>query len=329
MTFARFVAVPENRSALVAVQRIAACLGSGSRRATPPLHLHGPAGTGKTHLVSALVEEVTRRRPDLLVSLFPAEDLDLLARSAERSIDGGPLQAASQSDLLVVEDLQHLHPRSAEACVQMFDALRARRVPQVFTALVGPRWLEAPARLRSRLASGLVVEMEPLGAASRLALLQDKAQRRQLAVGRPVLAWLAEHLTGGGRQLEGALTTLEKLSRLPGKALDVPAVAEYFRDQVEASRPTVERITQRVCHCFDVQPRQLQSSRRSRDVLLPRQVGMYLARKLTALSLEQIGSHFGGRDHSTVLHACRKVEQALTHDPVLGGTVRQLHSELA
>src|SRR5947209_1241380 len=153
LTFARFVAVPENRSALVAVQRVAACLGSGSRRATPPLYLHGPAGTGKTHLVSALVEEVTRRRPDLVVSVFPAGDLNLLARSPEDSAGEGPLQAAGQSDLVVVEDVQHLHPRSAETCVQLFDGLRARRVAQVFTASVGPRWLEAPARLRSRLAS--------------------------------------------------------------------------------------------------------------------------------------------------------------------------------
>jgi chromosomal replication initiator protein len=200
----------------------------------------------------------------------------------------------------------------------------------VLTALAGPRHLaNLPARLASRLAGGLVVRLETLSAPSRLAVLEDRAQRRQLAVGRDVLAWLAEHLTGGGRQLEGAIARLETLARLNDQPLDVATVAEQFRTEAEVSRPTVERIVQRVGGYFRVEPRQLQSRRRSRQVLLPRQVGMYLARQLTGLSLEQIGAYFGGRDHSTVLHACRKVEQALTEDAVLSGVVRQLHSDLA
>jgi chromosomal replication initiator protein len=184
------------------------------------------------------------------------------------------------------------------------------------------------ARLGSRLAAGLVVGLDPLSAPARLALLQDKAQRRQLAVHPEVLAWLAEHLTGGGRQLEGALARLETLARLRDQPLDVAIVAEHFREQIKEGGPMVEHIVQRVGGCFQVEPRQLQSRRRSRQVLLPRQVGMYLTRQLTGLSLDQIGAYFGGRDHSTVLHACRKVEQALIQDAALSGLVRQLHAEL-
>src|SRR5207302_9774107 len=106
------------------------------------------------------------------------------------------------------------------------------------------------------------------------------------------------------------------------------AVAEHFRDDAEARRPTVERIAQRVGRYFRVTPDVLQSRRRRRDALLPRQVGMYLARQLTGLSLHQIGAYFGGRDHSTVLHACRKVEQALARDINLSGAVRRLHADL-
>jgi chromosomal replication initiator protein len=233
-----------------------------------------------------------------------------------------------------VEDLQHLPARAVEALVQLLDYLHARQRLVVVTALAGPqqlghRGVRFPARLTSRLAGGLVVGLEPLQAASRLALLLDKAQRRQLAVSRDVLSWLAEHLTGGGRQLEGALARLETLARLHARPLDVAVVAVHFREQVEASQVTVERIAQRVCGYFRVEARQLQSRRRHRNVLLPRQVGMYLARQLTALSLDQIGAFFGGRDHSTVLHACRKVEQALGQDPLLSGVVRQLHADLA
>jgi chromosomal replication initiator protein len=157
--------------------------------------------------------------------------------------------------------------------------------------------------------------------------LQDKAQRRQLAVSLEVLAWLAEHLSGG-RQLEGALVQLETLVRLRDRPLDLPTVANHFRPLVQANRLTVERIAQQVGSYFRIEPRHLQSRRRYRNVVVPRQIGMYLARQLTDLSLEEIGSHFGGRDHSTVLHACRKVNEALVHDLAISGAVQQLQAEL-
>jgi chromosomal replication initiator protein len=341
LTFAHFLDVPESASARAAVQRLAASLAEGPSlfpssaikgaepglRGYNPLFLHGPAGTGKTHLVSALVDHATRAHRRLAFTLLQAGDF---RRSSDANGDNGEhWPAVPDSDLVILEDVQHVPTTAAEALVAMTDELLAREVPLVCTAAVGPRWLPAAARLRSRLASGLVVELRPLQAASRLSVLQDKAQRRQLAVSREVLAWLAEHLPGNGRQMEGAVTRLEGLARMHRQPLDVALVAEHFREEVEASRPTVERISERVCQCFQVKPGDLRSGRRSRQVLVPRQVSMYLARQLTGLSLEQIGHHFGGRDHTTVLHACRKVEQALIGDPVLSGTVRQLQSELA
>jgi chromosomal replication initiator protein len=360
LTFARFLAGPENRSALLAVQDVAAtfCAGRPCRRS--PLFLHGPAGTGKTHLVHALVEEITRRCPDRVVALLSARELDGPTGGGSRSEDAGsgterhgaatnhapslirnppsstlnePLEAARQSDLVVVEDLQYLPARAAEPVVQLLDHVHARQRQVVVTALAGPqqlahRGVRFPARLTSRLAGGLVVGLEPLQAPSRLALLQDKAQRRQLAVSPDVLVWLAENVSAGGRELEGALARLEALARLQPRPLDVAGVAGHFREQVEASRVTVEHIARRVSGYFRVEARQLQSRRRARSVVVPRQVGMYLARRLTALSLDQIGAYFGGRDHSTVLHACRKVEQALENDPLLSGAVRQLQADL-
>jgi chromosomal replication initiator protein len=186
-----------------------------------------------------------------------------------------------------------------------------------------------PVRLASRLAGGLVVGLELFGPASRHEFLRRLGEGRGLAIDPAVLAWLAENTPGSARQLEGALTRLADLARALGRPPDEAEVRAAFRPDAETHRPTVERIAQRVSRHFRVEPARLRSRGRTREVLLPRQVGMYLARRLTALSLEQIGAYFGGRDHSTVLHACRKVERALADDPGLSGAVRQLHAELS
>jgi len=325
---ARWVSLPENSSAQLAVERVLECLcNRGRRRALNPLFLHGPAGTGKTHLVSGLVAEASRRCPDLTASLLAAGDFEGLLRSEEAASD---LRAAREADLLIVEDLQHLSPRAAEAFAGLVDHRLGRERQLVFTALTGPAQLLAlPARLTSRLGSGLVVGLRPLSPEGRRTFLRERVGQGRLSLNPDVLGWLAEHVGGSVRQLEGAVNRLEALARLDNRALSLEEVADTFQVEAEARRLTVERIAQRVGDFFQVEPEQMQSRRRSRNALLPRQVGMYLARQLTDLSLQQIGAYFGGRDHTTVLHACRKVEQALTRDVTLSGAVRQLHADLA
>jgi chromosomal replication initiator protein len=323
--FDSWISLPENRAARLAVERVAEAVASG--RARQPLFLHGPSGTGKSHLTAALVGQVTRQAPDRVISVLAAGDFEALVRP-----EGGheDLAAARRADLLIVEDLQHLSSRVVEAFVHLVDRGQARGQQQVFTAAAGPAQLaHLPARLTSRLASGLVVGLLPLSPESRLVYLESRVRERGLNVDRAVLAWLAEHLAGSGRQLDGAIHRLQTVQRLDGRCLSVETVADLFRPEAEAGRPTVERIAQRVGRYFDVELRQLQSRARSRGILMPRQVGMYLARQLTSLSLQQIGAYFGGRDHSTVLHACRKVEQALAADVPLSLAVRQLHADLA
>jgi chromosomal replication initiator protein len=326
--FACFVSAPENRAALTAMKDLATLADGCPYEGANPIYLHGPAGTGKSHLVASLIGELSRNNAGLIINVLEAVAL------ARASGDDALPENAHSSDLLVLEDLQHLPVRGAERLSNLIDYRLNHKLPLVCTASVGPGHLSHrgerfPNRLTSRLASGLVIELHPLQATSRLLFLEEQARKRQLALSREVLVWLSENLTGGARELEGALNQLDQLARLHRPPLDLATVARSFRDQAEAGRPTIERIALRVSGFFQVAARQLQSRRRYRDVLLPRQVGMYLTRKLTGMSLEQIGIYFGGRDHTTVLHACRKVEQAMRRDTVLCGVVRRLRADLA
>jgi chromosomal replication initiator protein len=281
--------------------------------------------------VSGLVEDVLQRAPQSVVSVVAAKEIAAPAILPEMNpldeTDG--LRQWKTSDLLIVEDLQHLPKSSGDVLAHLIDSCQVRQVPVAVTASVAPRELDVDLRLSSRLTGGLVVELQSLGVSSRLAILQQKAQERQLAVRREVLTWLAEHLIASGRELEGAVTRLELLSRTSRCLLDVPSVVCHFQEEAKAGQPSIERIVQKVSGHFHIPRSELSSGTRNRKVVLPRQLGMYLSRRLTDLSLQEIGTHFGGRDHTTVLHACRKVETALSHDAVLAGTVQQLRAELS
>jgi len=241
---------------------------------------------------------------------------------------------AAEADLLIVEDVQYLPTVAAETFGGLLDERESAGKGAILTANVGPRHLNFrgqpyPLRLTSRLASGLSVCLEPMQAESRRFFLEELAQRRQLATSGDILDWLAENMTGGCRQLEGAIAQLEALNKVARSPLKKSAILEHFRSQADANRPTVDRIAEQVSGYFKIDVDDLRSRRRWRSILLPRQISMYLARKLTPMSLKLIGSFFGDCDHTTVMHACKKVEQAMKDDAVLSGAVRQIETGLA
>jgi chromosomal replication initiator protein len=321
-----WILLPENRAARQAIERVVQCVWSGSsRRTINPLFLHGPTGTGKTHLVNDLIRQLTRDA-DRQVALLQASDIPIGLAANTSEEDREEMTAARHADVILIEDLQHLPARAVDSLVQVLDRCLSRQQQVVCTANRGPAQIShLPARLANRLAQGLVVGLEALSPPSRRHYLALRASGKS----KDVLDWLAEHTPGSIRQLEGSLRRLDQLELALGRSALLEEVHVAFREDADAATPTVERIAQQVGRYFRVAPQQLCSDRRSRQVLVPRQVGMYLARQLTSLSLQQIGAYFGGRDHSTVLHACRKVEQALTSDASLCGAVRDLRADLA
>jgi chromosomal replication initiator protein len=316
------LANPENRVALAAMQDVLFDLTSPAGHSTQSdlLYLHGPSGSGKSLMVATLLDALADA------------NIHACSLSANDFADAPDLDTARQADLLVVEDLQHLPLRCAETMIDLIDDRAQHGAPTIVTAVYGPSGLvhrDQPHRYRltNRLAAGVVVALAPMTAPSRRRFLEVKTGEASLNLRPEILDWLADHLAGGGRQLEGAIRQLRSLQRMQSRPLQLSEVRAHFVGQLESQG--LERIVDKVSSYFRVPAKRMLAASRSRDVMLPRQVAFYLARQLTGLSLQKIGAYAGGRDHKTVDHACRRIEAAAKVDPTLRGALGQLTAQLS
>ena len=328
-----FVVVEENRSAARAVSDLVRRVVLARRIRVGPLVLHGLPGTGKTHLVTAALKAMAEESRTATGRVIAARELarpdELGDRGGKGDRRGFADPDVTSCDLLIIEDVQHLPRASADALCQLIDDRAARELALIVTASAGPAGLtHLPRRLTSRLAGGLVVQLEPAGKASRRAIIEARAGRMRLAP--DALDWLAAR--GGG--LRTALGMMQALAQAGGRRagpLDRKAIEEILEQGdggPAASRGgELPEIIKRVCAAFGVTRKELFGASRLRRVLVPRQVAMALAREVGGQSLPRIAAAFD-RDHSTVLHACRKVEEMVEDDVALAATVRQLRKEL-
>lgn len=300
-----------------------------------PLFIYGGVGLGKTHLACAIGNDVLDRIPDARVVYLSADSfMSELIAAMRRDRMGEFKRRFRRVDLLILDDVQFLAGREStqEEFFHTFNVLYEAHKQIVLTSDKFPK--EIPSleeRLRNRFESGLIADIQPPDIETRLAILEKKAENEKLALPSDVAMFLAEKFDSNVRELEGSLTRLHAFASLNGSLIDLDLARRVLKSFLEhrADRSvTIESIQKAVSDYFHLQPADLVSKSRTRHVSHPRQIAMYLCRRHTDASFPVIGDRFGGRDHTTVIHAQQVVEQRLKHDSALRQAVDALISRI-
>ncbi len=315
-TFEYFVVGKPNELAYAAARRIA----EAATVPFNPLFLYGGVGLGKTHLMHAIAWNIRKRTPNRRIIYLSAEKFMYQFVRALRIKDTMAFKEEFRSvDVLMIDDVQFIGGREAtqEEFFHTFNALVDQNRQVVISADKSPSDLEGvEERMRSRLGWGLVADIHPTTYELRLGILETKAEQMRSEIPSKVLEFLAHKITSNVRELEGALNRIVAHGTLIGRPITLETTQELLHDLLRANdrRVTIEEIQKRVAEHFNVRVADMHSARRARAVARPRQVAMYLSKQLTARSLPEIGRKFGGRDHTTVMHAVRKIEELKSTD---------------
>ena len=310
-TLDNFVVGPSNRMAHAAALRIA----QEPTAQFNPLILYGPLGLGKTHLLRGIAQAAREQHRSLQVLYLAAE---AFTNSFLEDMRAGRLAAFRQrvrgADLLLIDDIQFMASKKAtqNELLHTFEALDAEGKQVVLATDQHPRLIEEfSEQLANRLMAGMACPVEPPDFDTRVGILDVKSQALGLHLHRDVLEFVASHFRTNVRELEGALHCLKAQAEFTRRAIDLAAAQQALAELMRHSTKTVnlKEVEQAICQAFEVKPEQLRSPDRSRSVSQPRMLAMYLARKYTGAAYEAIGKHFGGRNHSTVMFAERKVQK--------------------
>jgi chromosomal replication initiator protein len=326
-TFSSFVVGAANRLAHAAALQVTEAVADQPLRYNP-LYLHAKVGLGKTHLLQAIAWEVKRRKPKAKLLYLTAERFMYSFAEALQARDAVAFKDKIRAiDILLIDDIEFLQGRTfqQELCHTLNSLIDGGK-QVVVAADCPPMQLESfDARMRSRLSGGLVAELGSLDYDLRYKILKRRAaekadQERGFGITEPVIEFLAGQLSESGRELEGAVTRIHAAYQLTAQPVTVESAEQIIADLVRGKEPRrvkIDDILRVIMKHFGVNRGDLLSSRRNRSIVRPRQIGMYLAKSLTARSLPEIGRRFGGRDHTTVLHAIRKIESLLAEDAAL------------
>ena len=330
-TFANFVVGKPNELAFAVARRTA----ESEKVAFNPLFLYGGVGLGKTHLMHAIAWQIRQQNPSRKVMYLSAEKFMNRFVQALRFRDTISFKEQFRSvDVLMIDDVQFISGKEStqEEFFHTFNALVEDGRQVIVSADKSPTDLEGmEERLRSRLGWGMVADIHPADYELRLGILQSKAEQAQVEISDKVLEFMAHRIVSNVRELEGALNRILAHAMLIGREITIDSTADLLADLLRASsrQISVDVIQKRVAAHYGVRVSEMFSARRARNIARPRQIAMYLAKNLTSLSYPEIGRQFGGRDHTTVMHAVRTVENLMKSDAQLNEDVELIKSILA
>jgi len=316
LTFENFVVGKSNELAQAAAFRVA----ESDQVPFNPLFLYGGVGLGKTHLMHAIAHQIRKKKPEKRVIYLSAEKFMYQFIRALRNKNTMAFKERFRTvDVLMVDDVQFIIGKEStqEEFFHTFNALFDQNRQVVLSADKSPSDLQGlEERMRTRFGWGLVADIHPTTYELRLGILQTKAEQSKMQVPSKVMEFLAHRISSNVRELEGALTRIVVHASLIGQPITIETTQELLKDLLRANdrRVTIEEIQRRVAEHFNIKQSDMQSPRRARQVARPRQVAMFLAKQLTTRSLPEIGRKFGGRDHTTVMHAVKKVEELCAAD---------------
>jgi chromosomal replication initiator protein len=330
LDFGHFVVGPSNQLAAAAAQAVADAPG----RAYNPLFIHGGVGLGKTHLLTAIARRLLPRMPK--IRMISCEEF---VNRFVGALKSGTMEALRHewrdSDALLIDDIHFLagKEQTQEEFFHTFNHLYQLGKQICLTSDSLPRDIpNLEDRLISRFHWGLAVKIEPPCTETRMAIVRKKSEQRGLEVPDDVVHFLADNIVTNVRELEGAVVQLAALSRMGNRQVSLQLAHEALRHLVK-SKPTPARIAaddiiELVCEHFNVRLSDVLSQRRTKNLAFPRHVAMYLAKEMTQLTLTEIGNFFGGRDHSTVLHAINKIKGMRLKDPNLRNELERFELQL-
>ncbi len=329
-TFDNFVVGPSNRLAHASCVAVSQSPGNTYN----PLFIYGNSGLGKTHLLHAVCFEAQRKSNGAVIQYLSCEDfVNRFIRAIEEGNLSGFQSQFRTVDMLVIDDVQFLRERehSQEEFFHTFNALYNNGKQIILSADSPPGKIPSlEERLISRFNWGLVTRIDPPSYETRVAIVQKKAHLRGLNICDEIAEYIARKLHANIRELEGALTTIYAVATTTDKVIDLELAQIALEGQIKAAARhiSITDIIEVVTSHFDVRLADLQSKKRSQSITEPRQICMYLARNLTKHSLEEIGGHLGGRDHTTVMHACSKISQAEKSDPQMHTLLGELTKQI-
>lgn len=326
-SFENFVVGPSNRFAFAAAQAVA----ESPAKAYNPLFIYGPVGLGKTHLLQSITQEVQRKHPHLKICYLSSEQFtnELINAIRHRSAENFR-QKYRNIDVLLIDDIHFIAGKEStqEEFFHTFNVLHDHRKQIIICSDRPPKEIaHLEERLVSRFAWGLITDIQPPDFETRVAILRKKIELESVKVPDDVLTFIAQEIKTNIRELEGALIRVVAYALLNDKTINLNMAKQVLKDMVRETVKTisVEMVQKEVAAYFNVPVAELKTKKRHKNVVLPRQIAMYLTRKLTNHSLPEIGGAFGGKDHTTVLHAYKKIELDIANNVDVKKAIEQLN----